>query len=130
MYDFKTHAELGDAVGEGSGSWGWTHKGREFVAIGQTYGAAFAEVTKKGQLEYVGRLGATNDVSLAGLLMMMGDVLTFVTERDLEGDQESWRHSDHRLRGRGPRHPVLRHEEAAQAVPQEAQNLRPAAGRS
>ncbi len=61
MYDFKTHAELGGGASEGSGSWGWTHKGREFIAIGQTTGAAFAEVTKKGQLEYVGRLPATND---------------------------------------------------------------------
>lgn len=32
LYDFKTHAELGDAVGEGSGSWGWTSHGREFVS--------------------------------------------------------------------------------------------------
>jgi hypothetical protein len=48
MYDFKTHAELGDAFGEGSGSWGWSHKGREFIAIGQTYGASFSEVTMEG----------------------------------------------------------------------------------
>ncbi|KNG45109.1 hypothetical protein DDE82_003134 [Stemphylium lycopersici] len=61
LYDFKTHAELGDAVGEGSGSWGWTSHGREFIAIGQTYGASFSEVTKDGQLEYLGRLPANND---------------------------------------------------------------------
>lgn len=58
LYDFKTHADLGDAIGEGSGSWGWTHEGRDFIAIGQTYGAAFAEVTKQGKLEYLGRLPA------------------------------------------------------------------------
>ena len=69
---------MGDAVGEGSGSWGWSHKGRDFVstplislwivtltrskiAIGQTYGASFSEVTKKGELEYLGRLPANND---------------------------------------------------------------------
>ncbi|KAF1952703.1 hypothetical protein CC80DRAFT_479075 [Byssothecium circinans] len=58
LYDFKTHEELGSNGGEGSGSWGWTHRGREFVAIGQTDGAALAEVTKKGQLVYLGRLPA------------------------------------------------------------------------
>lgn len=56
MYDFKTHEELGSVDGEGSGSWGWTHKGREFIAIGQTDGAAFAEITKGGKLVYLGRL--------------------------------------------------------------------------
>jgi choice-of-anchor B domain-containing protein len=60
LYDFKTHEELGNPppVSEGSGSWGWTHKGREFIAIGQTNGTAFAEVTSKGELEYLGRLPA------------------------------------------------------------------------
>ncbi|RYN21854.1 hypothetical protein AA0115_g9432 [Alternaria tenuissima] len=61
LYDFKTHEELGDAIGEGSGSGGWAHKGRDFIAIGQTYGASFSEVTKDGQLEYLGRLPANND---------------------------------------------------------------------
>ncbi|KAF2642940.1 hypothetical protein P280DRAFT_488139 [Massarina eburnea CBS 473.64] len=58
MYDFKTHEELGSNGGEGSGSWGWTYKGREFIAIGQTDGAALAEITKKGKLVYLGRLPA------------------------------------------------------------------------
>lgn len=56
LYDFKTHAELGSPTGEGSGSWGWTSEGRELVAIGQTDGTAFAEVTKQGKLVYLGRL--------------------------------------------------------------------------
>jgi hypothetical protein len=80
MYDFKTHAELGDAVGEGSGSWGWTHKGREFIAIGQTYGAAFAEVTKKGQLEYLGRLPASNDSVIWREIKKVGDTLIVGSE--------------------------------------------------
>lgn len=58
MYDFKTHEELGSNDGEGSGSWGWTYWGREFIAIGQTDGAAFAEVTRQGKLVYLGRLPA------------------------------------------------------------------------
>jgi hypothetical protein len=61
MYDFQTHEELGGGTSEGSGSWGWTYWGREFIAIGQTSGAAFAEVTRDGQLEYLGRLPAQND---------------------------------------------------------------------
>lgn len=56
MYDFKTHAELGSTLGEGSGSWGWTYRGREFIIIGQSDGAAFAEVSKQGKLVYLGRL--------------------------------------------------------------------------
>ncbi|KAF7187892.1 hypothetical protein HII31_10792 [Pseudocercospora fuligena] len=62
MYDYKTHEELGSNDGEGSGSWGWvSDDGREFIAIGQTDGAAFAEVTSDGVLSYLGRLPAQAD---------------------------------------------------------------------
>ena len=48
FYDFKSHAELGSATGEGSSSWGWTSpNGREFVAVAQADGAAFAEITRR-----------------------------------------------------------------------------------
>jgi choice-of-anchor B domain-containing protein len=57
LYDFKSHADLGSWGGEGSSSWGWVSKdGREFVAIGQYDGTAFAEITKQGKLSYLGRL--------------------------------------------------------------------------
>ncbi|KAK4235075.1 hypothetical protein C8A03DRAFT_46719 [Achaetomium macrosporum] len=57
LYDFKTHAQLGSSSGAGAGSWGWTSPdGREFVAIAQEDGTAFAEVSKKGKLIYLGRL--------------------------------------------------------------------------
>jgi choice-of-anchor B domain-containing protein len=57
LYDFKTHAELGSSFGRGAGSWGWTSEnGREFVAIAQLDGTAFAEVNAKGKLVYLGRL--------------------------------------------------------------------------
>lgn len=56
LYDFKSHNELGGSNSSGSGSWGWTSEGREFAAIGQTDGVAFAEVTSTGTLEYLGRL--------------------------------------------------------------------------
>ncbi|KAI1102601.1 hypothetical protein F4804DRAFT_312433 [Jackrogersella minutella] len=57
LYDFKSHADLGSNGGEGAGSWGWTSpEGREFVAIAQSDGTAFAEVSAEGKLIYVGRL--------------------------------------------------------------------------
>jgi hypothetical protein len=52
-----THDELGSNGGEGSSSWGWTSAdGREFIAIAQSDGAAFAEISAKGKLIYLGRL--------------------------------------------------------------------------
>ncbi|KAI1878150.1 uncharacterized protein JN550_000332 [Neoarthrinium moseri] len=57
FYDFKSHADLGSNGGEGSSSWGWTSpEGREFVAVAQSDGAAFAEINKDGKLIYLGRL--------------------------------------------------------------------------
>lgn len=57
LLDFKSHADLGSFAGEGSSSWGWTSDdGREFAAIGQADGTAFAEVTPEGKLQYLGRL--------------------------------------------------------------------------
>ena len=57
LYDFKSHADLGSERGEGSSSWGWTSpEGRELLAIGQSDGAAFAEITSEGKLVYLGRL--------------------------------------------------------------------------
>lgn len=48
---------MGSTLGFGSSSWGWTSStGREFVAIGQQDGAAFAEISKEGKLIYLGRL--------------------------------------------------------------------------
>ncbi|KAI5867927.1 hypothetical protein GGS23DRAFT_591737 [Durotheca rogersii] len=57
LYDFQSHADLGSNGGEGAGSWGWTSPdGREFVAIAQSDGSAFAEITPAGKLVYLGRL--------------------------------------------------------------------------
>ncbi|KAH6677080.1 hypothetical protein B0J14DRAFT_615399 [Halenospora varia] len=56
LYHFMSHASL-NSTGEGSSSWGWTSEsGREFVAIGQSDGAAFVEITKHGKMVYLGRL--------------------------------------------------------------------------
>lgn len=52
-----SHADLGSWGGRGSSSWGWTSEcGREFVAIGQYDGTAFAEISSEGKLVYLGRL--------------------------------------------------------------------------
>ncbi|KAJ8457309.1 hypothetical protein ONZ45_g18362 [Pleurotus djamor] len=56
LLSFYSHADLGSAIGEGSSSWGWVHEGREFIAIAQADGAALAEVTPDGKLDYLGRL--------------------------------------------------------------------------
>ncbi|KAJ4410359.1 hypothetical protein N0V91_001843 [Didymella pomorum] len=56
LYHFLPHSQLG-SVGQGSSSWGWTSEdGREFVAIGQFDGTAFAEISSEGKLVYLGRL--------------------------------------------------------------------------
>lgn len=80
LYDFQTHEELGDSIGEGSGSWGWTYEGREFIAIGQTYGTSFSEVTRDGQLEYLGRLPANNDSVIWREIKKVGDALIIGSE--------------------------------------------------
>ncbi|TLS30960.1 hypothetical protein PpBr36_03852 [Pyricularia pennisetigena] len=65
FYDFVSHADLGSTRGQGASSWGWTSpEGREFVAIAQSDGAAFAEVTKEGKLAYLGRLPQYSSVSV------------------------------------------------------------------
>ncbi|RVX70266.1 hypothetical protein B0A52_05599 [Exophiala mesophila] len=57
LYHFLSHADLGSSYGRGSSSWGWTSEsGREFVAIGQYDGTAFAEISPEGKLVYLGRL--------------------------------------------------------------------------
>ncbi|KAI1359730.1 hypothetical protein F5Y08DRAFT_69644 [Xylaria arbuscula] len=57
LYDFQSHADLGSPTGEGAGSWGWTSEdGREFMAIGQSDGAAFLEILPSGKISYLGRL--------------------------------------------------------------------------
>ncbi|EUC35531.1 hypothetical protein COCCADRAFT_3211 [Bipolaris zeicola 26-R-13] len=57
LYHFLPHHLLGSSQGQGSSSWGWTSEdGREFVAIGQFDGTAFAEITSEGKMVYLGRL--------------------------------------------------------------------------
>lgn len=80
MYDFQTHEELGGGASDGSGSWGWTYWGREFIAIGQTSGAAFAEITRDGQLEYLGRLPAQNDSVIWREMSTLKDTLVIGSE--------------------------------------------------
>ncbi|KAL0950265.1 hypothetical protein HGRIS_010245 [Hohenbuehelia grisea] len=58
LYSFMSHKDLGGGA-QGSSTWGWVHEGREFIVIAQASGAAFAEVTKDGKLDYLGRLPKT-----------------------------------------------------------------------
>ncbi|TLD35916.1 Arylsulfatase [Venturia nashicola] len=60
LYSFKSHASLGSPAGEGSSSWGWTSpQGREFIAVGQSDGTAFVEISKEGKIIFLGRLPRT-----------------------------------------------------------------------
>ncbi|KAI4611112.1 hypothetical protein J4E83_008055 [Alternaria metachromatica] len=59
LYDFVNHADMAGPEGQGSSSWGWTARnGREFGIVGQFSGAAFVEILKDGQIQYMGRLPA------------------------------------------------------------------------
>jgi hypothetical protein len=55
LYDFLNHADMGDAQGQGSSSWGWRDRrsGREFGIVGQFNGAAFVEVLRNGKMVYM-----------------------------------------------------------------------------
>ncbi|KAF2744808.1 hypothetical protein M011DRAFT_496066 [Sporormia fimetaria CBS 119925] len=81
MYDFLTHEELGSSVdAEGSGSWGWTYRGREFIIIGQTDGAAFAEVSKQGKLIYLGRLPQQSTPAIWREIKTLGNYVVIGSE--------------------------------------------------
>ncbi|KAF1993492.1 hypothetical protein P154DRAFT_70656 [Amniculicola lignicola CBS 123094] len=59
LHHFLSHTDLGSTVGQGSSSWGWIaddESEREFAIIAQGDGAAFAEITNAGKLQYLGRL--------------------------------------------------------------------------
>ncbi|KAF5381289.1 hypothetical protein D9615_008330 [Tricholomella constricta] len=82
LYSFKSHAELGSATGEGSSSWGWTHKGRDFVVFGQADGAAFIEILKNGEIDYLGRLPQTEGAlpSIWREIRVTGDIAVIGSE--------------------------------------------------
>ncbi|KAF7440133.1 hypothetical protein PC9H_000477 [Pleurotus ostreatus] len=65
LYSFYSHADLGSQTGQGSSSWGWVHEGREYIIIAQADGAAIAEVTADGKLDYLGRLPKTPEAAAA-----------------------------------------------------------------
>ncbi|KAF2279717.1 uncharacterized protein EI97DRAFT_430745 [Westerdykella ornata] len=87
LYDFLTHGELGSTTGEGSGSWGWSHKGREFIIIGQADGAAFAEVSKEGQLIYLGRLPQQSEPVIWREIKTLGNYVIIGSEAKYHGVQ-------------------------------------------
>ena len=65
MISFLSHEDLGSETLRGNDVWGWTSaEGREFGIVGQTDGVGFVEISKKGSLEYLGRLDTyTTNVS-------------------------------------------------------------------
>ncbi|KAF2854084.1 hypothetical protein T440DRAFT_496275 [Plenodomus tracheiphilus IPT5] len=103
LYHFLPHAQLGSPAGQGSSSWGWTSEsGREFVAIGQFDGTAFAEISSEGKLIYLGRLPpydaigsrwreirVVNDYAVIGSEAIKSGVQFFDLKKLLELDPEN-----------------------------------------
>ncbi|KAL2143398.1 hypothetical protein VTI28DRAFT_10512 [Corynascus sepedonium] len=57
LHGFLSHEDLGSTTKAGNDVWGWTSPdGREFGIVGQTDGVGFVEITRNGNLEYLGRL--------------------------------------------------------------------------
>ncbi|PNS16945.1 hypothetical protein CAC42_4909 [Sphaceloma murrayae] len=89
LYHFLSHAQLGSTQGQGSSSWGWTHKrsGREFVAIGQFDGTAFVEI-KRGRMVYIGRLPQYDPIgSRWREIRTLGDYIVIGSEAIVHGVQ-------------------------------------------
>jgi choice-of-anchor B domain-containing protein len=88
LYSFKSHADLGSFNASGSSSWGWTSEdGREFVAIGQGDGTAFAEITSAGELVYLGRLPQHSFMSDWREIRVLGDYMLIGSEAVAHGIQ-------------------------------------------
>ncbi|GJC87651.1 hypothetical protein ColLi_10489 [Colletotrichum liriopes] len=89
LYHFLSHEALGSWGGRGSSSWGWTSAdGREFVAIGQYDGTAFAEISKEGKLVYLGRLPQYDAIgSNWREIRIVGDIVVIGSEAIKHGVQ-------------------------------------------
>ncbi|KAF1993512.1 hypothetical protein P154DRAFT_449993 [Amniculicola lignicola CBS 123094] len=88
LYHFLPHASLGSTRGFGSSSWGWTSKdGREFIAIGQSDGTAFAEISKEGKLVYLGRLPQYSTPSSWREIRAQNDLMIIGSEAQNHGIQ-------------------------------------------
>ncbi|KXH50240.1 hypothetical protein CNYM01_08921 [Colletotrichum nymphaeae SA-01] len=89
LYHFLSHEQLGSWGGRGSSSWGWTSAdGREFVAIGQYDGTAFAEISKEGKLVYLGRLPQYDSIgSNWREIRIVGDIAVIGSEAIKHGVQ-------------------------------------------
>jgi choice-of-anchor B domain-containing protein len=88
LYDFKSHKDLGSQKGWGSSSWGWTSpEGREFIAVGQQDGAAFAEITSEGKLVYLGRLPKFSQDSIWREIRAFKNYMVIASEAEGHGIQ-------------------------------------------
>jgi hypothetical protein len=89
LYHFLPHSALGSNAGHGSSSWGWTSEdGREFVALGQYDGTAFAEISSEGKLIYLGRLPQYDSIgSNWREVRIVGDIMVVGSEAIKHGIQ-------------------------------------------
>ncbi|KAF1955914.1 hypothetical protein CC80DRAFT_516792 [Byssothecium circinans] len=88
LYHFLPHSSLGSTLGFGSSSWGWTSPtGREFIAIGQQDGTAFAEISKDGKFIYLGRLPQYSTPSQWREIRAHNDLMIIGSEAEGHGIQ-------------------------------------------
>ncbi|EEH35338.2 hypothetical protein PAAG_06385 [Paracoccidioides lutzii Pb01] len=113
MLSFLSHEDMESTSREGNDVWGRNAPGgREFVAVGQTDGTAFAEILKNGELKYLGRLPTQTEQSLWDDMKVM--MVTFTLDPKLQGepvtfdikkDLTAW------FEGFGSSHNIVAHEE-------------------
>ena len=97
LYDFVNHADMGGPEGQGSSSWGWTARnGREFGIVGQFSGAAFVEILRDGQIQYLGRLPAQSVGSRWREIRVLNDYVIIGSEAVGHNVQSKSRHHIHR----------------------------------
>jgi choice-of-anchor B domain-containing protein len=74
LHGFLSHEDLGSKTKAGNDVWGWTSKGgREFGIVGQTDGVGFVEITKNGNVEYLGRLDTQTTATSWRDIKVIGD---------------------------------------------------------
>ncbi|KAL2163233.1 hypothetical protein VTH06DRAFT_5289 [Thermothelomyces fergusii] len=88
LHGFLSHEDLGSAAKAGNDVWGWTAPdGREFGIVGQRDGVAFVEVTRNGNLVYLGRLDTQTTVTSWRDIKVIGHHAYIGAESDDHGLQ-------------------------------------------
>ncbi|KAK3293041.1 uncharacterized protein B0H64DRAFT_204892 [Chaetomium fimeti] len=88
LHGFLSHEDLASTTKAGNDVWGWTAPGgREFGIVGQTDGVGFVEITRNGNLEYLGRLDTQTTATSWRDIKVIGDHAYIGAESDDHGLQ-------------------------------------------